>query len=227
MKLYSCQFAPNAETWRDAIRVGQLVHDRGVNAYESFAPQAFEWTKAADVPILLDHDTKKRAGTVTVKVAHGDWHRADFVLDGPYAARAAEYIERCGKVSPSFTELTKDPISARAISPAHNPTHWYTRARLNEISIVSPGGIAWYQGAKVTRASELRPATPARSSPVPEPAGEVIFGDGTLVRRVYATPIVLHDGRQVIVNRPDGSQELYSSEAEYQDSLRAGMVGRL
>ena len=94
MKFCSCRFAPNGETPLHAIRVSQLVRHQGKSVHEVFAPQAFADTRASEVPILLDHDVTKRAGTVTVLVAHKDWHIADFVLDGPYAARAAEFIER-------------------------------------------------------------------------------------------------------------------------------------
>jgi hypothetical protein len=60
--------APAASTWRDAIRVGQLVHDRGVSAYESFAPQAFAGWVASDIPVLVDHERLETR-------RHGQRHR--------------------------------------------------------------------------------------------------------------------------------------------------------
>lgn len=193
-KLFECRFAPAASTWRDAIRIGQLVRDRGVSAYESFAPQAFADWATSDIPVVLDHDIKKRAGTVTVVAAHGDWHIATFVLDGPHAARAAEHIERSGNVSPRAQVFDMDPSLATPVTPAHHPTHWYTRARLDEISIVSPGTIAWYAGAEVTAVRELTPRSTERQrldrapSPAARPsspdraADEVSYG-GQLIRR--------------------------------------------
>jgi hypothetical protein len=146
---------------------------------EAFAVRAFRdaGVRASDVPVLLDHCETKRAGTVTALIGHGDWHIAAFALDGPYAAEAADWIERSGKVSPGFTELDKDAIMATPITPLHNPTHWYSRARLDEISVLPPGAIPWYQGARVTSLREHklkpRPATPARTT------------GGGLVRRAH------------------------------------------
>jgi len=170
VKFGDCCFAPSAATRRDAIRVGQRVVDRGKTVYEAFAPLAFRdaGVRASDVPVLLDHDVTKRAGTVTALISRGDWHVAGFVLDGPHAAEAAEWIARPGKVSPGFTELDKDAIMATPITPVHIGTNWYSRARLDEISIVPPGAIAWYQGARVTSLREHipkpRPVTPARTT---------------------------------------------------------------
>lgn len=194
MKLYECQFAPAAATWRDAIRVGQLVRHQGANVYEAFAPQAFAGWATSEVPIILDHDMTKRAGRVTVVAAHRDWWIATFVLDGPYASHAAEWIERSGSVSPGFHELDKDPQLATPITPAHDAHHWYTKARLDEISVLPPGAIGWYAGAKVTGVRELTPRSTERQrvDPAPSPAarppspgraaGEVFYG-GQLIRR--------------------------------------------
>jgi hypothetical protein len=138
VKFYECQFAPAAATRRDAIRVGQVVHDRGVSAYEAFAPRAFAGWGKAEIRVLIDHCMAKRAGTVKLVAAHRDWFLATFVLDGPYAALGAKLIARSGKVSLGATVLDQDPVLADPIPPTHNPTHWYTRARLDEISVVSP-----------------------------------------------------------------------------------------
>lgn len=156
MRLYTCRFAPCGSTPRHAIRTSQLVVQRGESVHESFDPHAFAGTRAAEVAILLDHDPRKRAGTVRAKVAHGDWHVADFVLDGPYAEQAAEWIERSGKVSPGFDPIEHDPIAAR--EPA--AMTWHTRARLNEISVLPPGAIGWYAGAIVTGSAELKKSPP-------------------------------------------------------------------
>ena len=164
MKFYECDFAPCAATRRDVIRVAQRVHDDGQSVYEAFTPEAFRGWGANDIAVLIDHDATKRAGTVTAVSAWRDWWNASFVLDGPHAEQAADLIERRGKVSPGFQPLDKDPDFAVPITPAHNPTHWYTRARLNEISIASPGAIPWYQGARVTRCYQPKApaATPVR-----------------------------------------------------------------
>jgi phage head maturation protease len=205
MKFCECRFAPNAETWRDAIRVGQRVIRRGGSVHEAFAPQAFRaaGVRASEVPILLDHDPTKRAGTVTVLIAHGDWHIASFVLDGPYAARAHEFIERGGgKVSLGFDDLETDPRSAIKTSPYHPATNWYTRARVNEISILPPGAIAWYQGAKVTNVSEFKlPTTPSSAAT----KRAVPAQNGTAVREIGRRRV----GRDLVIDMSDGSQVIY------------------
>jgi hypothetical protein len=83
-----------------------------------------------------------------------------------------------------FYELDKDPILATPISPAHSPTHWYTRARLDEISVLPPGAIGWYKGAKVTGVSEPAKRSPAgaTTSDRRPAAGEVFYGGGKIIR---------------------------------------------
>ena len=191
MRFFEAAFAPCAATRRDVVRVAQLVYDDGQSVYEAFTPQAFKGWGQSEIPVLIDHNETKRAGTVTALHAHGDWWHASFMLDGPHADRAADLIERRGKVSPGFRPDEMDPDFAVPITPAHNATHWYTRARLNEISIASPGAIPWYQGAKVTRSYELKApptATPHRQGLVAretEPEGQVThgYGHGQLLRR--------------------------------------------
>jgi hypothetical protein len=91
---HECCFAPFAATRRDVIRVAQLIPGESVR--EAFAPRAFAGWGARDIPILLDHDPNKRAGTVTGIAAHGDWWHGSFVLDGPHAERGADYLARFG-----------------------------------------------------------------------------------------------------------------------------------
>ena len=188
MRFYDCDFAPNAATVRNAIRVAQIISERGDAYYEAFSPEAFKGWGQYEIPILINHDGSQQAGKVTAVAAHGDWWRASFMLDGPYANRAADLIERCGKVSPGFDPVDKDHHLAVPITPHHTPIHWHTRAKLNEISILTPGVMAWYVGAKVTRAYRPRPSTPRQplnARQATEPEGEVIYGDGTLIRRYY------------------------------------------
>jgi hypothetical protein len=182
VKIYSCQFAPVAANWRDVIRVAQLVRAQGVSAYEAFAPDAFRGWGAAEIPVLIDHDEDRRGGSVTVVTGWKDWMLADFILDGPYAERAAELIERSGKVSPGFTWHERDPVLEKPHSPDHHPTHWITRARLDEISLLAPGSIGWYAGARVTRVSEMKEPTVTRTASNHSDAGEIIHGGELIVR---------------------------------------------
>lgn len=209
MKFYECRFAPCAATWRDVIGVAQLVRSRGEAHYECFSPDAFKGWGTRDIAILLDHDDMKRAGTVTALAPHGEWWHASFVLDGPHAERAAEYIERGGKVSPGFNDEEKDPIFAKPITPHHNATHWHTRAQLNEISILGPGVIPWYLGAKVTRCYEPRATEP--------PAVREELAIREVSRRYVAGDLV--------IDRSDGSQEiLHGAAPPTKRDVAAGQV---
>lgn len=200
MTSYECRFAPSARTWRDAIRVGQLVHDHGTTAAEAFAPDAFAGWGASPIPVLIDHDEQKHAGTVTVVSAHKDWALADFVLDGPHAAEAAALIERSGKVSPSIIPLDKDPYLATPHSPFHNPTHWYTRAKLFEISVLSPTAAPWYEGAQVThthRAPSVTRSSAAVATSDRPAVGETFYGNGQTIHRFFENAVLTVGGRPV------------------------------
>ena len=218
-RFYECRFAPSAATWREAIRVGQLVHDRGVSAYESFAPRAFAGWGASEIPVLIDHDVSQRAGTVTVLTAHRDWHIASFVLDGPYATRAAEFIAKSGKVSPGLHVLDKDLDRSLAtpITPAHRPTHWYFRAQLDEISILPPGEIAWYAGAKVTGFREAKPRPTER-----QPRREVLVRNGNKAREIGRR----RTGQDLVVSMSDGSQVIYHGPAGWAEARKDGAAQR-
>ena len=111
---------------------------------------------------------------------HRDWMYGTFVLDGPYAEEARRCIERSGKLSPAFESFEKDPDFALPFSPHHYPYHWHLRAKLNEISVVSPAAMAWYQGAKVTGSFA--------SKPTPTPVREQVFYGGPVIRRVFTPP---------------------------------------
>jgi hypothetical protein len=60
--------------------------------------------------------------------------------------------------------------------------------RLDEISILSPGSIAWYQGAKITRVVELPKVSAART---PAATEEVVHHPPVRVKRYYPTKVSL------------------------------------
>jgi hypothetical protein len=160
------------------------------------------------------------AGTATALIAHKDWHIASFVLDGPYASRAAEWIERSGRVSPGFDPIDKDPVMSTRTSPHHPAYHWHTRAKLNEISICSPGSIAWYAGAKVTGVREFKaPMAPSPSTTKPEHA-VVPTANGSAARELGRRRV----GRDLVIDMSDGSAVVYSAEG-YREALRDGTLG--
>ena len=185
MRFYEAAIAPSAGTRRDAIRVAQLVNSEGESIYEAFGPEAFKGWGKAEIPVVLEHDEAKRAGTVTAISSWGDWWNASFVLDGPHADRAADLIARCGNVSPNFSPDEKDPDFATPISAHHHAIHWYLKARLNEISVLTPRATPWFLGAKVTRTYEPRATVTATAHRHPsEPVeGEVIPDNGQIIVR--------------------------------------------
>ena len=185
MTYFECAFAPIAATRRDVPRVAQLVRSEGESIYEAFSPGAFTGWGKAEIPVLIEHDETKRAGTVTAIAPWRDWWNASFVLDGPHADRAADLIARCGNVSPSFSPDELDPRFAVPISAHHHATHWYLRAQLNEISVLSPSATPWFLGAKVTRTYEPKAtATPTAHRHPSEPVeGEVIPDNGQIIVR--------------------------------------------
>ena len=88
------------------------------------------------------------------------------------------------RVSPGFNSVARDELLQT------DNIHWHQRARLDEISILAPGEIAWYVGAKVT--DVLEPADPPAARTKRPDAGKVIIHDPpVLVRRYFPTEIKL------------------------------------
>ena len=68
---------------------------------------------------------------------------------------------------------------------------WYLAATLDEISLLEPGEVAWFEGATVTRSSELPAPKPKRPAPTlrrQPTAGDVeIHHEPVVIRRYYPT----------------------------------------
>ena len=100
---------------------------------------------------------------------------------------------------------------------------------MNEVSVLSPGVEPTFPRARVEWIGEPE-----------DSAGDVIYGDGTLVRRFYANAVLAVGGRPLrtsaghplprvgrdyVVDQPDGSQVIYSGADGYREALREGTLG--
>jgi hypothetical protein len=104
-----------------------------------------------------------------------------------------------------------------------------------KISVLSPERKPKESRAEVVsfRPTESPPAVPDRAV-----VGEVIYGDGTPIRRYYSNAIVAvggvpvrgatgnprRVGRDYVVDQADGSQLIYHGAAEYRQAIREGFA---
>ena len=122
---------------------------------------------------------------------------------------------------------------------------------LQEISLVGVGMKPGYKGAEIIRSMGF-PERAKPSPPKPPPtvqestsdraaAGEVFYGDGKTITRygigrvlaVGGKPVLrTSSGRAVrcmgddyVIDRPDGSQVIYSGDEGYSEALRDGVLG--
>jgi phage head maturation protease len=162
-RTYSAQIAPCSADWREAIRNGIDVVDEGRRWTESIAENAFLPT-TKPVPVLLSHDESRPVGEVIVRIAHKGWFHVDFKLDASklHSCVAADRLKVGTPVSIGFRTLKHDEQLAK------NGVMRHTLARFDELSILGPGDMPGYPGAKITRIYEPKPAT--RTNPKPPPA---------------------------------------------------------
>ena len=86
--------------------------------------------------------------------------------------------------------------------------------------------------------NETRLPVPRTATKHAEPAGEVIYGDGTLVRRNvgHVTAVggralrtnqgypIRYVGDDIVIDRPDGSQEIYCGREGRAEAIRNGVL---
>jgi hypothetical protein len=204
-RTYSAQIAPCSADWREAIRNGIDVVDDGRRWTESIAENAFLPT-TKPVPVLLSHDESKPAGEVLVRIAHKGWFHVDFKLDASklLACVAADRLRVGAPVSIGFRTLKHDEQLAKSGVMRH------TLARFDELSILGPGEIGAYRGAKITRIYEPKPKPATRTTSKPSraarkptpavPAGTVFYG---------ASP---YGGGSAVITRRDHKAEAEDAE---------------
>ena len=167
MKFYVARFAPSAATWRDTIRVGQLVPHNGKSVYEAFAPHAFAGWEHPTIPILLDHDpTRKPAPSPP---SHPTGTGTSVLRPGrAYTDQAAEYISRSGAVSLGCHEINKAQhwqYRTRPPTPPRTGTHAHDSTR-SASSLPAPSRGTSGQRSRARASSRLQPsrATPRPTS---------------------------------------------------------------
>lgn len=168
------------------------------------------------VPLVIHHDMDRQVGTVDLIYA-ADWTPGPFYFARAQVDNLPAWVRRGTPVS--FGRWN-------AVSFPQGEHERVLSAYVKEISLLPPGVEPGEPLACVLSVDRTAaPAsTPARAARAPDPVGEVIYGNGQLVRRYYKTPIVIRDGHDVIVNQPDGSQDIYHGAEGYQEALRNGVI---
>ena len=248
---YVARIAPVSLTSTDAIHAGQiLIDESGQRVNESFAAGGLIWpTKPC--PVLIDHDEKFPVGFVSDFAERDGWNEATFVLnmDKPLADVAQEILRVGTPVSLGAKSLRRD--ESLADLGLATPVKRHTIAFLQEVSILSPESRPAFKGAQVIRIEERgtaldrmrereRERANAKPAARPEPAGEVFYGAGTHVRRPGGQVLAV-DGRalrvpqghpvrhvrgDIVIDRPDGSQVIYSGHAGRAEAIRDGVLMR-
>jgi hypothetical protein len=161
----SCRFAPFSESERRAVPDGLDTIYEGQLFRESFAGDCWIARPASSpATFRLSHDGPD-VGSISVVVAHGKWHLADFVIpEGPLQARALERIRPGAPVS----------LDARSLKRFQDDDLRIVRhslAQLNHIALVGRDEIAGHVGAVVTAVHELKTTKPAVHAPHAPSAG--------------------------------------------------------
>jgi hypothetical protein len=179
-RLYVARMAPASTTDIEAIRNGvEVLDNHGEVVRESFRPDAW-LTTTSPVPVYLSHDEDKGpVGWLTARVVSGGWHVGSFTLDHSrnLSAVAFDRLKRGAPVSIGFSEIATNPDLIDGIKQ-------HTVARLNELSILAPDEVPWYQGAKIVDVLEPKePIVRAQpSEPGLNPGDEVFYGN-QMIRR--------------------------------------------
>jgi hypothetical protein len=158
--LGSCRFAPFSESERRAVPDGLDTIWEGRLYRESFGDCWIARPASSPATVRLSHDGPD-VGTISVVVAHGKWHVADFVIpEGPLQARALERIRPGAPVSLEAESLRRyEDTDLRIVR--------HSLAKLNHIALVGRDEIAGHVGAVVTAVRELKSTKPAgRAQPV-------------------------------------------------------------
>jgi hypothetical protein len=219
------------------IAIAPVVTLERVNDLQWNRPDRWLYERAAlrfvpsrdTVPLRVDHDEDSAIGTVH-QLSYLDW------VDGPWIYALAtiddppKWLQRGTKASVGM----KAPRVRAATFDAHeNVVSW---AIVDEISVLSPGVEPREPRAQVLSLSRTEsPAAVTTSGRAV--AGEVILGNERIIRRNVGTILAVggkplrtssgypirSEGRDYVIDQPDGSQVIYSAEG-YREALRDGQV---
>jgi hypothetical protein len=205
---YTARIAPSSSTASDAIHGGAIIVEDGRRVAESIASGCLTWP-IESVPVLLGHDERRRVGFVTDVSERDGWHEATFVLDmdRPLSRVALDLLHVGAPVSIGARSLANDAALANLGTATQIKRH--TAIVLEEVSLVEPGFVPQYRGAKVTkiveretplarhhrerREREERERARATLSPRPESAARRAPSD-----RATSSPVLSPDDGEVI-----------------------------
>ena len=212
---------------------------------ESFEPWSFQGYSRRPVPVLINHDPDLHIGYVDLVMQRDGWHEASFRLDRSLLRdEAAEFVRVGMPVS----------VGCRSVTQERDGNNLRHRACiLEEISIVGPDLRPGYKGAEIIRSmpfTERTKTEPPKRAQTALPlagvssdhdaAGEVIYGNGKTITRYFDNAIVAvggkpllrtssgrairREGRDYVIDQPDGSQVIYSGAEGYREALRDGTL---
>lgn len=149
----------------------RMPGDEGVPMLLDASSFAHERRRPWHTPVCLDHNIVKRVGCLHDLRAGKEWWLAEFLLD------------------PALTSVLEvgHPVSVSISTMRASGNHY-----LSELSLVRRGAVA---GAEIVSRRAISPAPAAARRT--EPAGEVSFGRGEIIRRRNIGRVLAVDGRPV------------------------------
>lgn len=167
------------------------------------------------IPVVVDHDMDRQVGTVRELAVRDEVMSGSPVYLAPWWFAHVEisdppsWLKRGGAVSWCRNSLWE-------WEPTDVETTVLRQGLIREVSILSPSVEPAEPLARVMWVSDERSPAVVRASDRPA-AGVVYYGDrGKTLRREFKTPITIRDGSgRVIRNELDGSQTIWTTEADY------------
>ncbi len=189
-----------------------------------YARDGLRWLPAAsDVPLVVDHDPSREIGRVTsISVIHGFggrwWAALATVTKKPY------WLKRGTGASFEFIALHRMEL---------NGWDFVRSAIVREVTVTSPSHEPRDPGAKVLTIG------PSREKPAAEGVmfherpgtiirrnvGQVLAVGGRAVRTIQGDP-VRYVGNDIIIDRADGSQDIYCGREGRAEAIRDGFLVR-
>ncbi len=176
---------------------------------------------AGDIPVLLDHDPKLEVGKLRSLNPNREWWICAFELR---------------------EDVIREPFEVgQPVSVGLGRTDGYVSSPwLSEVSIVRRGRVP---GAEITHRMPMPVPAPAPASVPrtatkrPEPAREVIYGGPVIRRNIGQVTAVggralrtrqgypiRYVGHDIVIDGPDGSQEIYCGREGRAEAIRNGVI---
>ena len=138
----------------DAIHCGATIVDERGKRLHGVVRDRRPDLAAKPCPVLIDHDERFPVGFVSGVAERDGWNEATFVLnmDKPLSDVACDLLRVGTPVSIGAKSLRRD--ESLADLGLAIPVKRHTIAVLEEVSILSPGVVPAFKGAKVIRITE-------------------------------------------------------------------------